>query len=350
VNSVLAEPTSEPKDSRTSLKGRALSLNTVLIAEDDPISRRILESWFKKWDYRVTAVANGLDAWEVLQKEDAPQLAILDWMMPGMDGIEICRRIRSREQGAYLYVLLLTGKDSKQDVVAGFEAGADDYLTKPFDVDELRARVRAGKRILDLQAALIRAQDALRFEAAHDRLTTIWNRGAILDLLIGEAERCRRSNGSVGVIMADVDFFKQVNDTHGHLVGDAVLQDVGRRLAAALRSYDSVGRYGGEEFLIIVPGCDALNLVVTAERLRRRIADQPIDTSSGPVSVTVSLGLASVQAAESRVIDPEALLRDADAALYAAKNRGRNRVESAPAARRAEEDTSLWEMEQGTAE
>jgi two-component system cell cycle response regulator len=314
-----------PKPSRD---GKACSVDAVLIAEDDPIFRRILESWFKRWDYAVIAVENGLDAWEVLQGENAPQLAVLDWMMPGMDGIELCRRIRSRDQGPYRYVLLLTAKDDKQDMIAGLEAGADDYLTKPFDVDELRARVRAGKRILDLQAALIRAQGALRFEASHDRLTAIWNRGAILDLLAGETERSRRSNGSLGVIMADVDFFKQVNDTHGHLVGDVVLQEVGRRLASSLRTYDSVGRYGGEEFLIVVPGGDALNLAVTAERLRRRVADQPIDTSAGPISVTVSLGLATAQAIGLRLVAPEILLRDADAALYTAKARGRNRVET----------------------
>jgi len=333
VNKLPALPVEELGDPKPNLEGDASSLNTVLIAEDDPIFRRILESWFKRWDYRVTAVENGLDAWEVLQKDDAPSLAILDWMMPGMDGIELCRRIRTRNQGPYLYVLLLTAKDDKQDVVAGLEAGADDYLTKPFDVDELRARVRAGKRILDLQAALIRAQSALQFEAAHDRLTAIWNRGALLDLLKKETERSRRSQDSFGIIMADVDFFKKVNDTHGHLVGDSVLREVGRRLSSALRSYDSVGRYGGEEFLIIVPGCDALNLVVTAERLRRAIADQPIDTSAGPVPVTISLGLAAAQAGQSELSDHQELLRDADEALYAAKARGRNRVESAPASR-----------------
>jgi len=322
-------------DPETAIDGKILPLNTVIIAEDDPIFRRILESWFKRWDYEVTAVENGLDAWEVLQREDAPQLAILDWMMPGMDGIELCRRIRKRDQGPYRYVLLLTAKDHKQDVVAGLEAGADDYLTKPFDVDELRARVRAGKRILDLQAALLRAQTALQFDAAHDRLTAIWNRGAILDLLKREVERSRRTHDSLGVIMADVDFFKKVNDTHGHPVGDDVLREVGHRLASALRSYDAVGRYGGEEFLIVVPGCDPLNLVVTAERLRRKIADQPIATSAGPVPVTISLGLASVQTDESEMIDPETFLHDADEALYAAKARGRNRVESAPVSRAA---------------
>jgi diguanylate cyclase (GGDEF)-like protein len=323
----------------------------VLIAEDDPIFRRILESWFKRWDYRVTAVENGLDAWQALQQEDAPELAILDWMMPGMDGIELCRKIRSREQSTYRYLLLLTAKDDKQDVIAGLEAGADDYLTKPFDVDELRARVRAGKRILDLQAALLRAHAALQFDAAHDRLTKVWNRGAILDLLKGEIERSRRAHGSLGVIMADVDFFKKVNDTYGHLAGDAVLQEVGQRLASALRIYDSVGRYGGEEFLIVVPGCDGLNLVVTAERLRRRIADQPIETSAGPVRVTISLGLVAADSSAVEPVSPEALLQEADAALYAAKAGGRDKVESAPSRPMADQDDgSSQEKKQKTAE
>jgi len=193
----VAAEMSDPKPSRA---GVTLPVDAALIAEDDPIFRRILVSWFKKWDYSVTAVENGLDAWELLQHEDAPQMAVLDWMMPGMDGIELCRKIRSREQGPYRYVLLLTAKDDKQDVVAGLEAGADDYLTKPFDVDELRARVRAGKRILDLQAALIHAKDELQFAAAHDPLTRLWNRGAILDLMKREVSRRQRSGDALGVI------------------------------------------------------------------------------------------------------------------------------------------------------
>jgi len=308
---------------------------TVLIAEDDPIFRRILQSWLQRWDYRVIAVDNGLEAWDALQKEGAPQMAILDWMMPGMDGIELCRRIRSRRQSPYRYVLLLTAKDDKQDVVAGLEAGADDYLTKPFDVDELRARVRAGKRILDLQDALLHARDALRFEAEHDPLTGLWNRGAILGWLKKEVERQRRTEDSLGVLMADLDDFKKINDTCGHLVGDAVLQEVARRLAAAVRSYDSVGRYGGEEFLILVPGCDALNLVVTAERLRHSVAGRPIDTSAGPITVTLSVGLVAAEPQDLGSLHCEVLLRAADAALYAAKAEGRNRVESAPAVRAA---------------
>jgi len=316
--------TSDPKlglDASTSV------LDTVLIAEDDPIFRRILQSWLQRWQYRVSAVDNGLDAWNVLQKEDAPQMVILDWIMPGLDGIELCHRIRSRGQSPYRYVLLLTAKDDKQDIVAGLEAGADDYLTKPFEVDELRARIRAGTRILELQEALIRARGALEFEAAHDRLTALWNRGAIVDLLRREIQRGMRTEEPLGIVMADLDYFKKINDTQGHLVGDAVLQEIARRLVAAVRSYDFVGRFGGEEFLIVLPGCDAPDLAVIAERLRCCVADQPI----GQTSVTLSLGIASIQQGGQGPWDCEILLRAADAALYTAKAGGRNRVAFAPA-------------------
>jgi DNA-binding response OmpR family regulator len=170
MTSVEANPTTA-HDPTTELDKKAPLPNSVLIAEDDPIFRRVLESWFRRWDYSVTAVEDGLNAWDVLQREDAPQLAILDWMMPGLDGIELCRRIRIRNEGPYRYVLLLTAKDTKQDVIAGLEAGADDYLTKPFDVAELRARVWSGRRILDLQAALVRAHADLQFTAAVRSLT-----------------------------------------------------------------------------------------------------------------------------------------------------------------------------------
>lgn len=319
-----------PSDPKQPIEMGESTVNTVLIAEDDPIFRRILQSWLKKWNYRVTAVENGLDAWSVLQEKDSPQMVILDWMMPGMDGIELCRRVRGLKVTPYHYVLLLTAKDDKNDVVTGLDAGADDYLTKPFDVDELRARVRAGKRILELQDALLRAQDALHFEAAHDRLTGIWNRGAILDLLIREVERRHRSHEPLGLIMVDVDHFKKINDKHGHLVGDEVLRQVALRLAAVLRSYDSVGRYGGEEFLILLPGCHASDLVASAERLRQCISNLPIETGAGQIPVTLSLGVSSVDGHESP--DCETFLRAADAALYRAKHEGRNRVASASVA------------------
>ena len=307
----------------------ASSRDTVLIAEDDPVFRRILQSCLQSWNYQVRACDNGLDAWNVLQQEHAPQMAILDWMMPGMDGIEMCKRIRRLQLDPYRYVLLLTAKDDKHDVVQGLEAGADDYLTKPFNVDELHARVRAGKRILELQKELIQARESLRFEALHDHLTGLWNRGAVLNLLQREEQRRQRSGDALGVIMVDVDHFKAINDSHGHLVGDVVLTEVAKRLTASVRGYDSVGRYGGEEFLIIVPGCNPQGLIISAERLRGVIAETPINSASGPIPVTISVGLVSVGPGNLKPVEHIALVQAADSALYRAKAKGRNRVEIA---------------------
>lgn len=304
--------------------------DTVLIAEDDPIFRRVLENWLKKWNYRVTSLENGLDAWSVLQQKDAPQMAVLDWMMPGLDGIELCRRIRSHEGGPYKYVLLLTAKGSKEDVVAGLEAGADDYLTKPFDVNELRARVRAGKRILELQSALLRVQNELQFESAHDHLTGLWNRGAIMGLLHRETQRSLRTGKPLGVIMADLDHFKHINDSYGHPVGDVVLREVAHRILASVRNYDYVGRYGGEEFLIVLSECSPSDLAVSAERMRACVSKKPFETEAGSIPVTLSIGSVAGNAIDTPVLNGEQLLRTADTALYCAKTNGRNRVESAP--------------------
>jgi two-component system, cell cycle response regulator len=326
-----AKVTNEAKSSA----GAGSALDSVLIAEDDPIFRRVLQSWFKKWGYQVTAAGNGLEAWNALQIDGAPQLAVLDWMMPEMDGLELCRRIRGQSDGPYRYVLLLTAKDDRQDVVAGLDAGADDYLTKPFDADELRARVRAGKRILELQRALLQARDKLQFEATHDPLTGLFNRGAILSFLQRELDRQSRNNFPLGVLMADLDHFKRVNDTYGHLVGDGVLQEVARRLTNTVRSYDLVGRYGGEEFLLILPGCSQSDLLASAERLRHNVADLSVETSAGSIAMTLSLGCASSEIKEDGPESCKTLLQAADAALYAAKAAGRNRAVMAPAAQAA---------------
>ena len=265
---------------------------------------------------------DGTQAWELLQRPNTADLLILDWIMPGVDGIELCRRIRAIQQDRYRYILLVSGKDDKQDVVSGLEAGADDYLTKPFDIRELRARVRAGTRILTLQHELIQAREALRFQATHDDLTGLWSRGTTLHLLKGELERGLRSRTPTGILMIDVDHFKRVNDTHGHLNGDMVLIEAARRIDRSVRIYDFVGRYGGEEFLVVLSNCTLEDLQKIAERARRAFADAPIMMHAGEVSVTVSVG-GVMALSEVRELD---LLSAADSALYEAKRTGRDRV------------------------
>lgn len=299
----------------------------ILIAEDDPVSRHMLEAFLKKWGFEVAVARDGVEAWEILQQEGAPQLGIIDWMMPGMDGVQVCRKLRERGGHPYVYIILLTAKDQKRDIIEGIESGADDYLIKPFDAHELRAHLRAAKRILDLQEELISAREVLRIQATHDPLTGLWNHAAVFDILRKELERSQRQGNSLGVVMADLDHFKRINDTHGHLAGDAVLTEVARRLRAAVRPYDSVGRYGGEEFLAVVPGCDSSSVLHQAERLRACVGGEPFDIGGTLINLTLSVGVAA--SGQTRIHDSDALLRAADAALYRAKGNGRNRIEIA---------------------
>lgn len=299
----------------------------VLIAEDEVVSRRKLAALLNRWGFEVVAVSDGTEAWQALQQEDPPRLAILDWMMPGMDGLQICREVKKLADRPYIYLLLLTGKDQKDDIVEGLEAGADEYLCKPFDPIELKARVRAACRVLDLHARINAAIEKLRVEATHDSLTGVWNRSAILGILKIQLARSARERSPLCVVMADIDLFKRVNDTYGHLVGDAVLVEVNKRMRGTIRPYDAVGRYGGEEFLIVAPGCDLTGGQHLAERLWVAVSCEPIETSEGPIGVSVSLGVASSDGAK----DADSLIHAADAALYRAKRGGRNRVELASA-------------------
>jgi diguanylate cyclase (GGDEF)-like protein len=302
----------------------------VLIAEDDAVSRRLLEAMLTRWGYEVAVTRDGVEAWEVLQGTDVPSLAILDWMMPGMDGVEVCRKVRQHRQEPYVYLLLLTTKGRKEDIIEGLDAGADDYLTKPFDPHELQVRLRTGKRIVTLQAELIEAREALRMQATHDPLTGVWNRRAILEMFSNELARSRREGLPVGVAMADLDHFKRINDTYGHAVGDTVLCEAANRMRALLRPYDALGRYGGEEFLIVLPGCTPQDAVGLADRLRIAISHAPVKIPGGLLEVTGSLGIAATD--PPAMLDATALIRAADAALYRAKGAGRNRVELATGA------------------
>jgi diguanylate cyclase (GGDEF)-like protein len=296
----------------------------ILVADDDTASRQILETLLVRWGYEAVTARNGDEAWRVLNSANPPRIAILDWMMPGMDGAEICRRVRSGEKKPYIFLILLTALNGEGDLVTGMEAGADDYLTKPFRADELRVRLRAGMRIIDLQDELITASESLRAKAAHDSLTGLWNHEEIISILHRELARAEREEKPVVAIMIDIDHFKRVNDTFGHMAGDAVLRAVAARMLLLVRPYDAVGRYGGEEFLVVLPRCDSESAVVLGERLRLNIGGDPIDTPEGMITVTISLG-AAVSGKERS--DAGTLIRAADQALYRAKNNGRNRVE-----------------------
>ncbi|HTS67938.1 MAG TPA: diguanylate cyclase [Terriglobia bacterium] len=297
----------------------------ILVAEDDLVTRRMLEAYLGKWGYEVLKASDGQQAWQILQHEHAPRLAILDWMMPGMDGTSVCREVRKLNLQPYTYLILLTTRGFKQDVIEGLESGADEYLTKPFDPFELKARLRSGVRIVELQDRLILAQEALREQAMRDALTGLLNRRATLDLFLAEMSRARREKTPLSLMMLDIDHFKPVNDRFGHLMGDEVLCDVARRLRVSARNYDLVGRFGGEEFLIVAPRCRPTDALIQAERLREAVCSHPITLKDTSLAVTISVGVAT--ALEPDQLDMEALLNTADQALYRAKEAGRNRVE-----------------------
>jgi diguanylate cyclase (GGDEF)-like protein len=299
----------------------------ILVAEDDPVSLRLLQACLVEWGYEVTSVTDGQKALDVLRGREAPRLAILDWIMPGKDGIEICREIRKRGKRPYVYILMLTAKVRKQDIVEGLESGADDYLIKPYDPHELRARLRAGRRILNLQEQLVSAYRLIEAQMTVDPLTGVWSRNVILDILKRQLTLPSQSDSPMSLVVANIDHFRDVNATFGPLAGDTVLREVARRFRAALRPPDSIGRSEVDEFVIVLPGCDAPSAASLAERFRARIDRRAVDTSEGVVPVTVSLGVAVTLS--EKALDLDTAWRLATEAVARAKVNGRNRVEFA---------------------
>jgi two-component system cell cycle response regulator len=296
----------------------------VLIADDDLVSQRLLERMLTRLGYEVVVASDGVEARTILLAADGPRLAILDWMMPGADGLAVCRAIRAHA-GAYVYVIVLTSRDRKEDLVAAFDAEVDDFITKPYEPVELRARLRSGERVLALQATLLEQQALLQHQASHDALTGLWNRQMLHEQLALELKRAARTGDPVAVIMADLDRFKQVNDEYGHAAGDRVLQEASARMRSVLRSHEGLSRYGGEEFLILLPGTGRDAALAVADRVRMAVAAEPVSAGDRSLSITLSLGLATTADAPAAV---EPLIAAADAALYRAKDAGRNRVES----------------------
>jgi two-component system cell cycle response regulator len=299
----------------------------ILVAEDEAVSQRVLESSLRRWGYDVVLASDGLAAFRILNEPDAPQLAVLDWLMPGLDGVEICKEIRRDRSATYTYIVLLTSKKDRCDVIAGLDAGADDYIVKPFDPQELQVRLRTGKRILYLQEQLIAARESLREQATHDPLTGLYNRSALFEQLAGELGRRRRHGGSLGVVLIDLDRFKEVNDQYGHLVGDQVLRTAAKAMQKCTRNYDAIGRFGGEEFIVVLPGCDKMNAVSHAERMRAAVNQTAVHLADSRIQISASFGVTVATPGS----DPDAcqLIRAADMALYRAKDNGRNRVEFA---------------------
>jgi two-component system cell cycle response regulator len=294
----------------------------ILIVEDDVTSKKILESILTKKGYRVYACANGHDALEVLDRVPSVSIMIVDWMMPHMSGIELCAEAKSRRENNPPYVILLTAKDTKSDLIFALTEGVDDYISKPYDLEELWARLSVAHRTVKLQNTLNKTKDRLKYQAYHDELTGVSNRRAILEHLSREWVRAKRGNSQLAVAMIDIDYFKKINDKYGHSGGDATLIQLCTKLKKCLREYDYLGRMGGEEFLVISPYPDGTLIDPLFERLRSHIESSFVDYDGQKFQMTMSIGVCRIGEANSF----DELLEKADLALYKAKELGRNRV------------------------
>jgi diguanylate cyclase (GGDEF)-like protein len=302
----------------------------LLIAEDDPTSRLMLQGVLSRWGHEVEAVGDGGEAWEVLQAPGAPRLVILDWMMPGLDGLEVLTRLREQEGAQPAYVILLTARDDKRDIAQALRAGANDYIAKPFDNGELRARVEVGQRVIALQEALeerVRQLEAANVEIARlartDELTGLANRRYFSERLKAILSATRRQGLPLALIMADLDHFKSVNDRYGHAAGDEVLKEFAAMMQRQSRTEDLAARWGGEEFAILMPHTTLDGGLCWADRLRENLCETRWQQLEGPISA--SFGVAQYRPGESEAD----LLRRADEALLTAKTAGRNRVQLA---------------------
>ena len=298
----------------------------ILLAEDDPVTRMLMTRFLKKAGYEVDAVADGAEALDKMTSRYYPML-VTDWEMPGMDGVALCKAVRNMALDGYVYALLLTARDAKDHIVAGLDAGADDYLVKPVHEAELIARLNAGRRVLALEHSLRIANHRNRVLSITDALTGAYNRRYLMEQLPREVERCRRYAYPLSVIMCDIDHFKNINDTHGHAVGDDVLQQLLARVQRSIRSNsDWIARLGGEEFLMVFPETDFKAAMFVAEKIRATVNAMPFATRAGDVSVTASFGVASTgPTGPDLSMRIEGLIKTADQCLYRSKEEGRNR-------------------------
>ncbi len=298
----------------------------VLIVEDSVTQAVRLQAVLESLGYVVRHTDNGQKALDSLEREFCP-VVITDWVMPEMDGVTFCQKVRSRSYPGYVYVILLTAKDAVDDIVMGLEAGADDYLIKPVHSSELAARLKTAQRILDLEATLKKRTEEVERLSITDPLTQVYNRRYFNEQLPKLLQAGRRHGRPLSLIMTDIDHFKKINDTYGHQTGDTVLQHFAALLKGSLRSLDWVARFGGEEFVVVLPETDTEAAAVVAERLRLLTAHSSVDSSKGPVRMTASFGVTGVPGDMVDTVSLEALVAAADAALYRAKENGRNRTE-----------------------
>lgn len=292
----------------------------IMIVEDDPISRSLLETFLTQWGYDVLVTEDGMEAWKIIRESRAPNLIISDWMMPNMDGLDLCKKIREMVKHDYTYFILLTTKSDREDIIEGLDAGADDFITKPFDHGELKSRVKIGERIINLERRVIEMANT-------DFLTGVLSRRAFIERAEEEISRSVRKKRGFSIIMIDIDHFKKINDSYGHQAGDRILQDFAGEVRGTIRVYDFVGRYGGEEFIVCLPDINMEQSLLSSERMRAAIEEIKFTLPDGdpfPIRITASFGVSCFHPDSGD--DLASIIKRADEALYEAKSRGRNQV------------------------
>ena len=299
----------------------------VLVVDDSAVSRKQVEQVFPTKEFSVLSAKTGLEALNLFALH-RPGLVITDWLMPDLSGVQVCQRLRARFTDSFAYIILLTSVSEKRNVVKGFEAGADDYLTKPFDPEELLARVRVGRRFVELHHELASRNRFLEQLSLTDELTGLPNRRAIEQWATKQLSGAIRHNFPFWVIMADLDEFKSINDTFGHNAGDAVLKAFAEILRVNTRQCDICARIGGDEFLLIITHAQESGVKLAIQHLREQINAQRLRFADHDLGVTASFGIAGLRRGPN--VDFGRLIAQADVALHSAKRMGRNRVEAVP--------------------
>ncbi len=291
----------------------------VLIADDDVVTQLLLQDILSRWGYETLVAADGLQAMQLVGDNPDLQLFIVDWSMPWLDGLELCKRLKSGNR--FIYFMMISSRNGMEHMVHAMEQGVDDFVAKPFAAEEIIARLKVGQRIIEQERKL-------SFYAQNDALTGIWNRRMVMALFESEWSRAQRDGSSLGLMFLDLDHFKKINDNEGHLVGDDVLKHFCATVKQQLRAYDHMGRYGGEEFVLLLPHTSLLDANMVAERVRTAVAQQPARLASGnKLYYSVSIGVTTSQSGDKEIND---MIRRADAGTYRAKALGRNRVISLP--------------------
>jgi two-component system, cell cycle response regulator len=296
----------------------------ILLADDEPIARTMLEHWVSGWGYQIVSVKDGQSALEALRADQAIRIAVLDWVMPKLDGVDICRQVRELRQEPYVCFLLLTARDDKNDILRGLDAGADDYLIKPCNPFELRVRLRAAVRLVEVHDGLAAARKELATKATTDPLTGALNRGPALEFLKKELARSERSSVATSIVVVHMDQVAQVVDERGGEIGDRMLEEAARRFLSVVRNYDLFSRTGVGEFLFVLPQCDADHAVEVAARLQYALSGTPATIGLQTLRVTASYGVASTSQRPGARL--EQLLCSAEHAARRARSEGRNRV------------------------